>query len=458
MRSQLELEEQFIAGVLQSTDNLTALFVRSSDDFLSYLTARELKFIFSLILTTYQSYSSLLTEQILVSALTERGASEEDILKYKYQYKKLKKIVINETDFKFVVDKLIDNYISRSLIDSFLQSQTLLEKEKNGQMAFDLLEKNLMLLKAQTANKNIREISTRDLMGEVRLYEDIKAHPEKYRGIKIGIDKLDAITGGFRKGELVITMGATKVGKSIFLLNTQYNTMIQGLNSIYVTIEMPAEQVRRRLASRISGIPYLGIRNTNLTDNELEKLKTDLTAFETNHGFSQIIDVPKDCTTKLIEAKIQSLRRTQKIDLIIIDYLLLMTPSVPHTRMSREERVTQISLELKEMARALDIPVITATQVNAAAEEGKKKKINKPYEWYDAGQAKSVAANSDWLLSLKREPDVNILNLGMVVGRDGDLDEVIPLVVDFKKMLIGNFEDISTTQEPSQQPTSADNF
>ena len=295
-------------------------------------------------------------------------------------------------------------------------------------------------------------------MEEVKLYEDIKAHPEKYRGIKIGIDKLDAITGGFRKGELVVAMGATKVGKSIFLLNTEYNTMMQGLNSIYVTIEMPAEQVRRRLSSRISGLPYLGIRNTTLTEEELIKLKTDLKVFENNHGFPLIIDVPKDCSAKLIEAKIQSLRRTEKIDLVIVDYLLLMTPSIPHHKMSREERVTQISLELKEMARALDIPVITATQVNANAEEGKKKKINKPYEWYDAGQAKSVAANCDWLLSLKREEDVNILNLGMVVGRDGDLDEIIPLVIDYKKMLIGNYAEVATAPEQSQQPTSADNF
>jgi replicative DNA helicase len=253
-------------------------------------------------------------------------------------------------------------------------------------------------------------------------------------------------------------MGATKVGKSIFLLNTQYNTMMQGLNSVYVTVEMPMEQVRKRLTSRITGLPYLGIKNTNLSNEGFEKMKSDLAIFENNSGHSLIVDVPQNCTAKTIEAKIQSLRKTGRIDLVIIDYLLLMNPSVPHTRMSREEKITLISQELKEMARGLDIPIITATQVTATAEERNKKKADMPYEWYDSSQAKSIATNCDWLLSIKREPDVNILNLGMVVGRDGDLNEVIPLVIDYAKMLIGNFTDVSVPQEVEQQTTSADNF
>lgn len=458
MQNQLELEEQVVAGAIQSTDNLMTLFLKTPTNFIGYITSKELRFVFSLVLTTYQTYNNLLTEQILVSALTERGANEEDILKYKYQFKQLKKKSINETDFKFVIDQLTDNYVSRCLIESLLQSQEMLQKEKSGKAAFDLLEKNMLILKAQITSKDMREISTKNITEEVRLYEDMKAHPERYRGLRIGIDKLDDITGGFRRGELVIVMGATKVGKSIFLLNTQYNTMKQGFNSVYITIEMPLTQVRKRLTSRITGLPYLGIKNVNLSNEDFEKMKSDLEAFEKESGHSLIVDVPQNCTAKTIEAKIQSLRKTEKVDLVIIDYLLLMTPSVPHSKMSREERITTISQELKEMARGLDLPVITATQVTATAEEHNKKKTDRPYEWYDSSQAKSIAANCDWLLSIKRELDVNILNLGMVVGRDGDLEEVIPLVIDYKRMLVGNFEDVSIQQETSQQPTSADNF
>jgi hypothetical protein len=162
---QLQLEEQLIAGSIQSTDNLMTLFLKIPTNFINYITSKELRFIFSLVLTTYQTYNNLLTEQILVSALTERGASEEDILKYKYQYKQLKKKSVSETDFKFVIDQLTDSYVSRCLIDSLLQVQTSLQQEKNGKEAFDLLEKNMLILKAQITSKDMREISTRNITG-----------------------------------------------------------------------------------------------------------------------------------------------------------------------------------------------------------------------------------------------------------------------------------------------------
>ena len=456
---QLQLEEQLVAGVLQNTDNLTVLFLRSTTNFINYLTSKEMKFLFNLSLTAYQSYQSLLTEQILVVSLTERGASEEDILKYKYQYKQLKKKIVSETDFKFVIDQLTDNYISRCLIDSALQAQELLQKEKNGQAAFDLLEKNMMILKAQTTEKNIRSISTRDISEVGRIYDDMVAHPEKYQGIKIGIDKLDELTGGFRSGELIIVLGATSVGKSVFLMNSQYNTVLNGFNSLYVSIEMPREQCARRLASRLSSIPYFKIKNCRLTPDELSKFKTDLSDFEKLPAHSIIDDIPERCTPKMIEARIRTLMRKEKVDIVILDYLLLMEPSLPGPKRSREENLTQIALELKQMARSLGIPVITASQITGDAGKKREKTTDEAYDWTDTSYAKGMANHADWVLSLKKEPDANIINLGITKGRDGTFNGVVPLVADFEKMKLGNFEmGASPMASIEQQTTSADNF
>jgi len=455
---QLAVEEQFVAAVLQSIDYMIHIVSRPSTNFVLQITSKELKYMLNLALETYNAYSSLLTEQILVDDLSRKSASEEDILKYKFLFKQLKKKTISDTDFKFVVDRLSNSYISRSLIDGLLQTQELLQRDQNGTAAFEMLEKNMTIIKAQLADKNIREASTKNITDEYVQYQDMLKNPEKYRGVKVGVTKLDEITGGFRKGELIITMGATKVGKSIFLMNCQYKTVLQGLNSVFVTIEMSLEQCRRRLSSRLSGIPYLKIKNMNLSSEELNSLKSKLEEFEKLPGHSLIIDFPKNCTAKAIEAKLQMLLKTQKVDLVIIDYMLLMSPSIPSSKMNREERITQISLELKEMARTLNIPVITATQVNAAAEKEKKKDTDSPYEWYDSSQAKSIAANCDWLISLKRQEDIHILNLGIVVGRDGALDDVVPLVTDYTRMMIENYDDIIDKQIDMGQVNEGDQF
>ena len=453
--TQLNLESQALSGTLESLDNIILLLSKAGNNFTNYVTAKELKFMYSSVMRAYQEYSSVLTEQLLVSFLEEKEADEESILKYKFLYRQLKKKTQTETDFKLTIDTLANNYTSRCLIDVMLQSQEHLQQGKNGKATFDLLEKNMMILKSQISNRDIRETSTRNITDEVLLYEDMVKNPDKYRGVKIGIDKLDEVTGGFRKGELVIVMGATKVGKSIFLLNCQYNTIVQGYNSVYVTIEMPLEQARRRLVSRITELPYLKIKNVHLTGEELDVMKADLAEFEKGKGHSLIVDVPQECTPKLIEAKLRALLKTQPIDIIFLDYLLLMSPSTQASKMSREEKITQISLELKQMARSLNIPIITATQVTSDAGKKRDKTADEAYDWVDASQAKSVATNCDWLLSIKREPDINILNLGISVGRDGAIDGIIPLVIDYSKMLIGNYTEVPTAEMPVEEKTDS---
>lgn len=458
--NQLELEENFISKLLENEGHIITAISKTGGGFINYISSKEIKFLTSLVLECFNKYSSTLTEQILVGSLNDKSADEETILKYKYTFKQLKKKVVSDTDFLNIIEQLQNSYISRSLVDTLLQTQSALEQSKDGKATFDLLEKNMFILKSQISSKDITECSTRDISEEIRLYEDMKAHPEKYRGIKVGITKLDEVTGGFRNGELVIVLGETSVGKSIFLMNVQYNTLINNYNSLLVTIEMSKEQARRRLASRISELPYLKIKNGTLTDDEFLKLTSSLKEFEVSNGESIITDVPQECTARMIEAKIRSLMRIKKIDLVILDYLLLMAPSIPSAKMNREERISQIGLELKQMARSLNIPVITASQITSKDAKEKAKKVDEAYDWTDASQAKSIITHADWALSIKKESDVNILNLGLTKGRDGSLKNVIQLVTDYDILKIGNCIDINldSIAIPLDQISTEDKF
>ena len=192
---------------------------------------------------------------------------------------------------------------------------------------------------------------------------------------------------------------------------------------------------------------------------QLNKLKSDLDAFEKLQAQSFIEDIPEQCTPKMVEARVRTLMRKEKIDIVILDYLLLMAPSLPGFKGSREERYTQIALELKQMARSLGIPVVTASQITSEAGKKREKTTDEAYDWTDTSFAKGMTAHADWVLSLKKEPDANIVNLGITKGRDGTFDGIVPLVADFERMKLGNFEVVTTVPAPvDQQVTSADNF
>ena len=214
-----------------------------------------------------------------------------------------------------------------------------------------------------------------------------------YIGIPTGIGTLDKIIGGLYKTDLVILGARPGMGKTAFALNIARNVAVNsGKTVCFFSLEMSRDQLAQRMLSSEAGIPSEKLRNGELEDDEWTRLalagdnlsKTNIYFDETSN-----ITVPK------MKAK---LRRMPKVDLVIVDYLGLMKSE--RNIDNRVQEVSEITRNLKIMAKDLGVPVIACAQLSRGTEG--KGKSHKP-ALSDLRDSGSIEQDADIVLFLYRD-------------------------------------------------------
>lgn len=227
------------------------------------------------------------------------------------------------------------------------------------------------------------------------------------------------------------------VHNSQLLTNLGYNAWLQGKNILHFTIEMPLKQVRNRYLSRHSLLDYKAIRDGKLAPDCREKFFQSVDEFDNKENILYIIDEPH-LTTSLVESKYLSLKfRGLNFDMIIVDYLNIMHANVQQT--SDWLNQAQISLELKELARRLKIPILTGAQRNA-------EKLSKKHDTDRMGRSKAIGDNADLVMMIGENDAENDEELGevntnmeiyVVKCRDGE-NVSFNLYKDFSRVFVRN--------------------
>ena len=223
------------------------------------------------------------------------------------------------------------------------------------------------------------------------------------------------------------------VHNSTFLSNAGHNAHVNGHSVLFVTIEMTKQQCERRYDAIDTELDYSLIRDGTLTKVEEDIYKQSLERQKNNKCLYYIYDTP-NATVSMIKAKVKSLN--QPIDLIVVDYLGIMDSDL---RISENwEKVGSIAKELKTLAKDLDVPVLTAAQVNR---EGIKQQ-NYKYGKESIALSFLIIAHADIVLSLRNpEPDIQEvsdlldINATVVANRD-DKTFRFQLETCFKKILM----------------------
>ena len=178
-----------------------------------------------------------------------------------------------------------------------------------------------------------------------------------------GFRDLDKLTAGLQKGELIIIAGRPSMGKTAFALNIAENVAYKEKKPVAIfSMEMTSEQLAFRLISSLGGINQGSLRTGDLTDQGWE-------AF--NYAVNQMKDMPLyiDDTPSLTPFEIRSrarrIQREKGLSLIVIDYLQLM--QIQGSKDNRATEMSEISRNLKALARELNIPVIALSQLNRSA-------------------------------------------------------------------------------------------
>ncbi len=209
----------------------------------------------------------------------------------------------------------------------------------------------------------IREV----VMNALNVIEKASKTSGNVTGIPTGFIDLDYKLSGLQRSDLILIAARPSMGKTAFVLNiAQYAAFRKNLSVAIFSLEMSKEQLVNRLFSLESLVDAQSLRTGNLKDTEWEKLIEGAGRI----GESRlIIDDTSGITVGEMRSKCRKFKSEMGLDLIIIDYLQLMSGSAGRRNESRQQEISEISRSLKGLARELNVPVIALSQLSRAVEQ-----------------------------------------------------------------------------------------
>jgi replicative DNA helicase len=339
----------------------------------------------------FQKYAGVPTIETLKLILAKSRIQDDLKQKVTLLYSELAGATFADRPLKFLIDELKEEYKVRKLRETLVTSVGHLEGDKVKE-AIDSLKEGIVKLEL-TGREDVRE-GFIDKSADERFarYTDIKVNPDKYKGIHIGWPTFDSVTNGVRGGQLMVLIAAVKEGKSTALMNIAHNVYMNGFNVLYVSVEMPKEQVERRFDSRATGLSYSKIRDGRLNPTEEQIYRQCLTGQKARTNKFYTIDA-HDCTSSYLSSKIKTF--PHKFDLVVVDYLTLVKPAVRGK--DQWESIGKVTEEVRAIAREMNIPIITAAQANRDGIKEAKYK----YNIENIGLSHLISAHADTLLSLR---------------------------------------------------------
>jgi replicative DNA helicase len=230
-------------------------------------------------------------------------------------------------------------------------------------------------------------------------------------GVSTGISDLDAKLGGLHPSDLIILAARPSMGKSSLAANIAFNVArryawepqpdgtrktVNGGVVAFFALEMSAAQVAMRLLAEVSGVPSDLIRKGEISASEFGRIRDAATEIQEAPLF---IDDSGGIPLSKLVARARRLKRTSGLDLIVIDYVQLVTLGPGSKVENRVQEVSQITQGLKALAKELNVPVIAAAQLSRQVENREDKRP----QLADLRESGSIEQDADVVMSIYRE-------------------------------------------------------
>lgn len=293
-----------------------------------------------------------------------RSKGELDLVGGPYYISQLTNRVASTAHVETHARIIVQKFISRELIR--ISSEIIKNAYDDTIDIFDLLnqaESNLF----SVAEGNIRK--QYDSMSSVmrQAIDEIEAAAKNdggLSGVPTGFTELDKITAGFQKSDMIVIAARPGMGKTAFILSMARNIAVDFNQAVAVfSLEMSSVQLVKRLIASEAEIPSDKLRKGNLTEAEYQQLHTRIKKLSEAPIF--IDDTPALSIFEL-RAKCRRLKQQHDIQMVVIDYLQLM--SAGGNSGNREQEISTISRSIKEIAKELKVPVIALSQLSRAVE------------------------------------------------------------------------------------------
>ena len=185
-------------------------------------------------------------------------------------------------------------------------------------------------------------------------------------GIPTGFHDLDYKLSGLQPSDLILIAARPSMGKTAFVLNVAQNVAFRSGKAVAIfSLEMSNEQLMNRLFAMESNVDAQRLRTGNMQDTDWEKLIEGAGVIGTS---GLIIDDTPGISISELRSKCRKYKLEHGLDLVIIDYLQLMTGRTGRASESRQQEISDISRALKGLARELNVPVIALSQLSRAVE------------------------------------------------------------------------------------------
>jgi replicative DNA helicase len=305
----------------------------------------------------------------------------------------LTNVVPSSANVEYYVQTVQNQSLRRALLrvsseiitQSFDQSfEERLILEEAQQKLFDLGD-NRQAFKAKSMHDLVPEV--------IAIIERLHLAKKEYTGVPSGFDDLDKLTSGFQASEFIVIGARPSMGKTALALSMAANISIQKkIPAAFFTLEMSDMSLLMRLFSSESKINSNALR-TGFLSNNADFPNLMEAAGRIYDAPLYIVDIPN---MKLLDLRAQArrLRAQQKVEIVFIDYLGLI--SSENSRTPRYEQIAEVSRSLKSLARELEVPVVALAQLTRAA-EGEKPNLS---SLRDSG---SIEQDADVVIFLHRE-------------------------------------------------------
>lgn len=354
-----DLEEAVLGALMLEKNALTAVieFLRPE-----HFYSEAHKLIYEAIIDLFKN-SEPVDMRTVVNQLRKNGKLELIDGNGAYKIAELTSKVSSAANIEYHARIIIENAIKRSLIE--IASQIHHDAYEDTTDVFELLDKTEQNI-FQISDSNLRKNydTMKSLMFQaIQELQEKKNHKDGLTGIPTGFSKLDRVTSGWQRSDLVIIAARPGMGKTAFIVSALRNAAVDFNYPVAIfSLEMASLQLVNRLISAEAELESEKIKKGNLAEFEWQQL-----VHKTNRLSSAPIFIDDTAALSILElrAKCRRLKAEHNIQMVVVDYLQLMKGEAGG---NREQEIASISRALKGVAKELNIPVIALSQLSRGVE------------------------------------------------------------------------------------------
>jgi replicative DNA helicase len=355
----------------------------------------------------FQSMQSLANKSQPIDILTVaeelRFRNELEMVGGPYYVTKLTNTVVSSANVDAHARIILQKFIQRELIR--ISGEIIGDAYEDTTDVFDLLDDAESKLFEITNNHLRKNFDTLDsvLVKTIQRIEDLRHKNEDVTGVPSGFPSLDRVTYGWQNTDLIILAARPAVGKTAFALNLARNAAMHPTKPTPValfSLEMSAGQLVQRILAAESEIWLEKIARGKLEEHEMKQLYA--------RGIQKLSQAPLfiDDTPALnifeLRAKCRRLKNKHNIGMIIIDYLQLMSGTGENRNSNREQEISNISRNLKALAKELSVPIIALSQLSREVEKRGAKDGTKMPQLSDLRESGAIEQDADMVMFLYR--------------------------------------------------------